>query len=261
MLGKLLKYEFQSMGRLLLFIYAGVIALAFVLGGLMAYNTGVDYSVLERSAGQKTLMAFLSIYVILLLALVLITMIMIILRFYRNLLGPEGYLMHTLPVPKWTLVMSKLITSLIWVVIGAAVSILSFAIILKVSGMWSGSYSREIFSLGLTPGQTAFEIILSVITVIAIILRFYFSMAVGNLANRHKFALAVIVFIGITIVISILQTTVVPLDMMDILFWSGLSGLLSQDSSRIPELVLQLILSAAFFTGTTWILQKHLNLA
>ena len=44
-------------------------------------------------------------------------------RFYKNLLGREGYLMHTLPVTETQLILSKLLTSMVWVLCSGLVGI------------------------------------------------------------------------------------------------------------------------------------------
>lgn len=41
------------------------------------------------------------------MALMIVTIVMVLQRFYKNLLKGEGYLMHTLPVPTWMLVAIK----------------------------------------------------------------------------------------------------------------------------------------------------------
>ncbi|MDE6596103.1 MAG: hypothetical protein K2K44_08845, partial [Oscillospiraceae bacterium] len=48
-------------------------------------------------------------------------------RFYKNIVRDEGYLMHTLPVPTWQLIASKFISVYIW-----------FFITLIVTGICSG---------------------------------------------------------------------------------------------------------------------------
>lgn len=263
MLRKLLKYEFRSIGRLLLFIYAAVIVVALILGGAfrkVSYDPG-HYPDLLTYSGNSASDIFSIIYMILLMAMVIITLVMIILRFYKNLLGQEGYLMHTLPVPKWMLVASKTITSLIWVLIGIAVSALSLVIILHVSGvtgLWAGLLNTTVIDFA--PGQIVFAICWMLVSIVAVILRFYFSMAVGNLANRHKFVFAVVVFIAVTIVIAILQNTVISFSVIHMALTKGPNGETFVGAMEIRELIFQIILAAAFFAGTTWILQKRLNL-
>ena len=109
MLSKLLKHEFRATGRVMLPIYAAVLALA-VLANLsirFIQNTG--------SAFLRILFGLLiAAFVVSIIAAVIMTLVMMITRFYRNLLKDEGYLMHTLPVSVHGLVWSKLIVSFVW---------------------------------------------------------------------------------------------------------------------------------------------------
>ena len=61
-------------------------------------------------------------------AIAVITALTIIQRFTRNLLGREGYLMHTLPVTPAQLILSKLISSMVWLLCSILVIALSLGV-------------------------------------------------------------------------------------------------------------------------------------
>ena len=42
------------------------------------------------------------------------TLIVVIQRFYKSLLGDEGYLMFTIPVKAWQNILNKLLVSMLW---------------------------------------------------------------------------------------------------------------------------------------------------
>ena len=92
MFGRLLKYDFRSMFKQFGFIWPAALLLAlvnhFTLSGLDSTS-----AVGETTAGMAML-----VYVAILMAMFIITMIFVIQRFFKGLLGDEGYLMHTLPV-------------------------------------------------------------------------------------------------------------------------------------------------------------------
>ena len=91
MLGKLLKYEFRATARLFLPIYAAIAILAglmLLLRALPDDATGVSF---------LTFMVGL-LYVVAAFGLFVTTVVVLVSRFYKNLLGAEGYLMFTLPV-------------------------------------------------------------------------------------------------------------------------------------------------------------------
>lgn len=278
MLGKLLKYEMKSTSRVMWFLYAAVIIVGTIIGIVLRINfhtadMNIGTSVNTMSVfglPQILLIVFVTIYALLLVALAIMTIIMIIIRFNSNLLKGEGYLMHTLPVPTWMLVTSKTIISFLWMVIGAAVSVLSAVLL----GLTSGMLPYLLREAGLKElwhdlcsmfGSVGWLYIIAIIvSCIVLILQFYFSMAVGNIANRNKFLLAVATFIGVQIVVSIISgilgTSSTAMLMESSVFDLGtIRGAFS--SLMVKSIILNLIFGAGFFAGTTLILKKRLNLA
>ena len=111
MLGKLLKQEFRATGRIMLPVF----------GALLILSVLANFSirVLDSSAGNNTVLRILAILVLVffgaaIFGAMIVTLWLMVTRFYRNLLKDEGYLMHTLPVSVHGLVWSKLIVSLVW---------------------------------------------------------------------------------------------------------------------------------------------------
>ena len=77
------------------------------------------------------------------IAVTVMTTVVMVLRFYRNLLRDEGYLMHTLPVSVHSLVWSKLIVSLCWF----AVTFLVILLTMLLTGLiQSGASLGEFFA-------------------------------------------------------------------------------------------------------------------
>ena len=137
MLGKLLKYDLKSIFRYWWIAGISSLVLSFFGGGCIT---------LLKS--ERTLPDF--IYGITILALVLIiigiavfsilTMILILVRFYRNLFTDEGYLTFTLPVKRSELLNSKLITSLIFMFSTVIICFIDIAIMLGIG------FAEEIFT-------------------------------------------------------------------------------------------------------------------
>lgn len=75
----------------------------------------------------STLIVFL--YAMFLCAVVVITFIVILLRFYKNLLQNEGYLMNMLPVKSWQHITAKLIAAVVWSFVSVLVVIVSVLIL------------------------------------------------------------------------------------------------------------------------------------
>ena len=110
MLGKLLKYDFRSIGRILFPVY-GAMLVAAILLGLSSRNTNVSLTIAI-------------IYSVLLIAAMVMTVVLVIHRFCQNLLGSQGYLMFTIPVSTGTHIFAKVLTALIWGLIGVLVVVL-----------------------------------------------------------------------------------------------------------------------------------------
>ena len=103
MLKQLLKYEFKATGRTYGGLYLALVALA-VLSGFS----------LRSSSKDNFASLLLFAYMIVAVAVAVVSVMTIVTRFTRNLLGREGYLMHTLPVTESQLILSKLISSVVW---------------------------------------------------------------------------------------------------------------------------------------------------
>ena len=260
----------RSTSRVILFIYGAIMIVAAIIGITLRVEVNLgnmDMDSLSFAPGafgatEIILSVLIILYGLLLFVMAIMTVIMIIMRFNSNLLREEGYLMHTLPVPTWALVLSKLIVAVIWMVIAAVVAVASGLIIGLGSGMVGYILRQEGLIEVLKGFFRMFDasvvqlIVATAIFTVMMILHFYFSLAVGNIANRNKILLAVGVFIAARIVISIVSTIVEgPLFSVfryDGINWSGL---------MTSSMIVDGIFAVLFFFGTTLLLRKRLNLA
>ena len=103
MLKKLLKYEFKATARTYGGMYLALLAASVLFGGSVWRWNGTNSDAYSTLVGLMSL-----VYTAVIIGTVVVTIMTIVQRFYRNLLGREGYLMHTLPVTETQLVTSKL---------------------------------------------------------------------------------------------------------------------------------------------------------
>jgi hypothetical protein len=105
MLLKLLKYEFKSTGLRFLSAFA---VYAVVIGAMLIFarNANPDFQALAIAAIMFCI-----------IGLFIVTFITLFQRYNTNLYGSEGYLMFTLPVGGKMLLLSKLISALVWEVV------------------------------------------------------------------------------------------------------------------------------------------------
>ena len=253
MLWKLLKYDFRSMGKSFALIWPAALVLALINHFTLPYDEGVVET--NELLAVVLIIAFVSV----LFAMFVAVMIFVIQRFYKGLLGDEGYLMHTLPVGPGQLVLSKLICAVVTSVVSLAV--MFAACLLMVPIRW-GQVLRIAFFQDLWQGLMAnpdamvylLEFLLACgLSLILFITMTYLSMAIGHLFRR-RIIMSVVAFIGL----DILGT--VYLDFLDRLKILGhiLNGDTHATFLGFSAMMLPLIL--LFTAGTIWILGHRLNL-
>ena len=120
MLTKLLKHEFRATARIMGPLYLVLLAVAL----------GFNFSARLMDSGNFVLNMLAALvvmaYVVAITAVFIVAFILMLQRFYKNLLGDEGYIMFTLPASVHQHVWSKLIVSSVWFIITGVVVMLSF---------------------------------------------------------------------------------------------------------------------------------------
>ena len=142
MLKQLLKYEFKATKRLYFGLYLALALLSVVLGVTFRQEHALAHS----TSFQNLEVILMIVYVSVILAIAVLCFVNTIQRFYKNLLGREGYLMHTLPVTETQLILSKLITSMVWVLCSGLVGIVCITVMVscrrdstrRPSAWWTG---------------------------------------------------------------------------------------------------------------------------
>ena len=102
MFGKLMKYEMKSLSKGLIPLYGAILAVALINSIMWSVSGNGPTSTTSTISGLSQLTAML-VYFGLCVAIAVVTFLVVIQRFYKGLLGQEGYLMFTLPVPTWQL--------------------------------------------------------------------------------------------------------------------------------------------------------------
>lgn len=274
MLIKLLKYEFRSIGRQLIPLYLGVLALA-LINHLFWFSAPASSGLSETLGGIPAYASMLG-YIAVIVALFVITLLLIIQRFYKGLLTEEGYLMFTLPCKPWQLIAAKGITAAVMTAVGTCIGFLSGMLMALKLSDWG-----EVFrTFGAVPWDELFRYhalwplyILELIVLIAVGLfgsigHLYVSIALGHLSNKHRVALAIVAYIGINIATSAILMAIGQSFMYDFfnmnrmlnLWFYGLKDATQVHLFMLLLIVGNLIPAAVYFFGTNWILSRKLNL-
>ncbi len=126
MTGKLIKHEFKATSRIFLPFFGAVLILwglswiAVKLGGILVLPGGKGFGgpVFGILSGIVVGLTVFS-----LVALMLCAVFVTIQRFYKNILGDEGYLMLTLPVTPTQHLFVKLLAGTAWTMLATAVAV------------------------------------------------------------------------------------------------------------------------------------------
>ncbi len=266
MLGKLLKYEIASSARSFLPLYIAIFGLSIFF---VCVTSIASAAMLEFYQENIVVSLFLFAFYSLVLALYIVMIIIIVNRFRKALLGSEGYLMFTLPVSLHQHLLSKLITALFWSFISLIVIIISAAIVImsypSIREVLSYVFTDEIlmsipYHLGVTPSQLITQY--AIFFIIAILYNYlvvYFSLSMGHLAKKSKLLYSIVTYAVINGVLGFILQVIFIVFMLSI----------NIDASYIQEnfsvfitisSIGTLLLSAAFYFGTWYILKNKLNL-
>lgn len=263
MLGKLLKYEMKATGRVFLPLYIGLVMVSILVGIFFRPDFANANNLIAGILGL--------LYFAVMVAIVVVTFVMIIQRFYKNLLSDEGYLMFTLPVKTWQLVTSKLLAATIWSAISTIASVLSILLIAMSNisdlSMLVDGFKQMMqimagwgFNIWLVMIET---ILLLIVSLVSNILLIYSAIAVGHMSNRKPILFSVVAYIAFLtiyqIVTSILMTI---LDFMDLNAWmQSMSPETIMNTAMFGIILLCAFIGACSYIITIVAMKKRLNLA
>lgn len=267
MLGKLLKYELKATSRVFIPLYIAILVVSIVNG----LSLNLEILNIQGLATIVLMCLFISLFVI--------TIVVTIQRFNKNLLKDEGYLMFTLPVSSKHLVLSKYLTSLIWTFLSFVVAFLSFTIIFMIPTYkyFDFSYFINEFNLLFSNmlnlnilGQFLKIILLMIISYTIFIFNVYLALSVGQLPifNRFRNVSSFIGFLVINLLISYAQNIVslfvndasVNIEAIDNINYAINSVTSIVSKGLNIAIVINLIIILVLFVATTYILDKKLNL-
>lgn len=150
MLAKLIKHEFKATARIFLpilgtvLVLTGAAALTVKLGGILVLPGGTGWGgpVLGLASGLLCLLTFIAM-----MAMMTAAVVVTIQRFYKNLLGDEGYLMFTLPVTPAQHITAKLAVGTVWTLLSLALAVLAAAaLIFSIPGAAENGMTLARFS-------------------------------------------------------------------------------------------------------------------
>lgn len=198
MLGKLLKYEYKATSRYFIGLY---IVLALLTIGNKIMLIIEDTSDVQLRVVDILFGIIMASYVIAIIAIAVATVVLMLRRFYFNMLKDEGYLTFTLPATVGQHIASKMIVCITWVI---ATVVLTGVSIFVVTYSKDIDYARDISysvqkltQLGAW-GYVAEGIIAAIVTVIGMPILMYACLSIGQLYTKHRVVGAILAYIDIT---------------------------------------------------------------
>ena len=263
MLSKLLKYEIKATARTFLPLYLVLLVIA-CINRFVTFLSPQDYY------SAIPVIISMTVYIAIIIGTFAITLIVMIQRFYKNLLNNEGYLMFTLPVQTWQHIVSKLLVSMMWTVlsvIAAVASVLIIAVRAPLSEIAENIriiFDRLYAVFGASANLFLLQIVLAVVFSLASnILLIYAAIAIGHLFSRHRIIASIGAYLGIYTITQILSSIAVAA-----LFGPFVFGYEISNSAVPPfvqgilwfSIIAAAIYSLAFYLVTSFILNRRLNL-
>lgn len=197
MLGKLLKNEIKAMGRIMLPLYAVMI----LASCLFAFNIRMNMNGIAKFIVEKFAIITGILFGAAVLVVGVVMVVMVIQRFYKNLLGTEGYLMFTLPAKTYEHILSKAFSSFLWILIGAAAGAVSGFIMVAITSNVQ-EFLRQVNDVWtqISPDHTLspviWFIVLMIVGTMENLIKVYAAIAVGHQFRSHRLAGSVLAFLG-----------------------------------------------------------------
>lgn len=270
MLGKLMKNEWRTTWRIitlmnLFVIIITLLASVFLYLKLWTFDPNNIFAVLCLIFYYLGIM-FVSTAVCIYIAY----------RFYKNIYSDEGYLMHTLPVTKHQLLVSKIAVASIQLLLTMLVIItsllsLSYSAYHTLGTDDMSKVSHEFYNvllpqLQLSGDTMSFPISFAVYMVLTFIagsissvLMSYCAISLGQLFSKHKLMSSILCYLGIYIVMQTVTTiALLPAFAVNTLKGSSFSGIFS--GFFAITLVITVVFTVIFYILSYYIMNKKLNL-
>lgn len=252
-----MKYELRATARVFLPLY-GALLIVSILNRIFTY---FDFSM---PSSISTV-----IFAMMIAAIFVITFVLTLQRFRKNLLSSEGYLMFTLPVGTDSLILSKLLISALWFLLSGIVVLISLAIMF-LNSLDLRAVADGINELIIRVNIGSLHLSLYVIEALAGFILSYFSgilmlyscLAVSLLFNKHRGLAAFGAFIGFSIIGQwIGGICMLIADYFDFFrFYDNLSSTAMVHAGLWTIILANAVMACAFYMLTRYMLKNRLNL-
>ena len=260
MLKKCLKHEWKACWKNMALLNGAAIFMG-ALGGF-----GFLFSQISELP-DLLIVLYLFAYVLIVIAASVMTQVLMIQRYYKNLFTDEGYLTNVLPVSATDHILSKM---LVFLLLPSAIRYFTANTLLFysktmtfsdfLSYLWAqitGVADAAFSLIGITNhiGMALFSIVGFFASLFFGILLFYAAISIGSLVSSHKILTAVLSYIGMTTVIQIFGGISIVRVFQD----STPTAVVT--TSSVSTLIITVVLCVVLFLICRYILSRRLNLS
>lgn len=285
MLGKLIKHEWKSTGKVCGFLLLGVILMT-LLGclsfatplwnGLFSADTGVAVS-----AGFMGIMLFV-FYILAIVGVIYGILIYLGVHFYKTMYSDEGYLTHTLPVTAHQLLISKTLVAGLWYLIVTAVMLISIlALVLTgigramaadgvnllagTAGNWKEILYEMENALGISlAGELLLYLLQIILGAFGSALMLFGASTIGQLSAKHKVLMSVLTYFGLLMAVQFISSVVmIPLTFRTTQKIAETASVTLQMTTMpvfVTTMILNTLIGAAMYFVSYLIITRKLNL-
>lgn len=267
MLSKLMKHEFRATGRILLPVYLLLLLASALSCFFWRLSEKYDESIAVTIFQRLTMTAF----IVTAIGCAVLTLALMVYRFYKNLMTDEGYLMFTLPCTTGQIIWSKLLVALVWSAVTFVVEGISIFLFTVGDVNWKSLFAelprlfRELhLNAGEVIGYSAEGLLLTVLAVFSSFLIFYAAISLGHSFANHKILLSVVFYIAFNFALQMVSSFGVLLGAVNLipdeLFMDGENLWQSFQLIAWGSIVWSAIVCAGFYILTHAMLKRRLNL-
>lgn len=205
---KLFKFEFFSVCRILVPVWCGALLLSLLLGGLGILS--VLFPAMGDSLPYLIVCGFTGIlFAFAALAGLIASVVLGMIRFYE-LLGDQGYLMFSLPMPAWKHIGARLLCACLTTTLAVAVfvvcgAVLSFSSIQAGALVTAENFQFLAFDDLADLLWSGYALLIWLLCLATIYLFLYLCMAIGAQWPQHRLAASILTYFLLTFVLQVLM--------------------------------------------------------
>ncbi|BBM43924.1 hypothetical protein [Leptotrichia trevisanii] len=274
-LGKLIKYDFMDVSKLIIPFYIGMGVMGIVIRvfWFILLNEKIDDRV-RISTGVFQFMSYFG-YVIAIIGIILMTYYAVIIRYYRSIYGNEGYLTNTLPIETYEIILAKLLTFFSWFVVNGIIIFFTFWFIIPIEGIFKANIFRpevlreiEMFLRHSVGTALIIGIISMLVMTIEKILFLFLCVSIANMVKSYRILTGIGAYIILGGIIGLIKQVILTFTYIfdknygnyDNSEWEVLRTFENVFNTNLGMLFTSIVFSVILFFVVNYLLKNRLNL-